>query len=163
VDLPHFQNKLGRLLAGWQVASVFQARTGQPFTLAVPFDANLDGNLTDRPSTTSGLVFMDGHGPQRVEVAQGWAVTDFFVLNRNGVVGRNTLRGDSLISWDFAVNRRFRFSDAQSLDARLEVFNVFNRANFGLPVRTIGNPGFGSSTNTITPARIIQFALKFKF
>jgi hypothetical protein len=163
VDLPRFQNKLGRLLAGWQVASIFQARTGQPFTLAVPFDANLDGNLTDRPSTTSGLVFMDGHGPQRVEVAPGWVVTDFFVLNRNGVVGRNTLRGDGLISWDFALNRRFRFSDAQSLDARFEVFNVLNRANFGLPVRTIGNPGFGSSTNTITPARIIQLALKFKF
>lgn len=165
-DLPFYRRKTGAAapwLRGWQVASIFHARMGQPFTLEVPFDANLDGNLTDRPSTTSGLSFLSGHGERRVVVAPGRKVTDFYVLKQNGLVGRNSARGDGLINWDLALNKRFRFTDAQSLEFRTEIFNVFNRANFGLPVRTIGNPGFGSSTNTVTPARIIQFALKLSF
>jgi hypothetical protein len=154
---------IGRWFGGWQVASIFQAGTGQPFTLNVPIDANLDGNLTDRPSTTQGLIFFDAHGPQRVSLAPSASVGDFYVLGRDGLVGRNTVRGDSLISWDVALNKRFRFTDDQALEFRTEFFNVLNRANFALPIRTMGNPGFGSSVNTITPARIIQFALKYQF
>ena len=90
-------------------------------------------------------------------------VTDYFILGRSGVVGRNTARGDALVNWDVALNKRFQFSDKQNLEFRTEIFNVFNRANFSLPVRTIGIPGFGSSISTVTPARIIQFALKLNF
>jgi hypothetical protein len=53
-DLPFFRSSKGRLkrlAGGWQIASIFEIRTGQPFTLGVPFDANLDGNLTDRPQS----------------------------------------------------------------------------------------------------------------
>lgn len=57
---------VGALLADWQVASIFQAQTGQPFTLNLPYDANLDGNLSDRPPHTDGLIFFRGHGPRRV-------------------------------------------------------------------------------------------------
>ncbi|NWG13700.1 MAG: carboxypeptidase regulatory-like domain-containing protein [Acidobacteria bacterium] len=163
VDLPRFRGKPAVLLAGWQIASIFQARTGQPFTLAVPFDANLDGNLTDRPSTTEGLIFSNRHSVRRVAMMPGYEVTDFYSLGRNGSVGRNTVRGDGLVNLDLALNKKFRFADTRNLDLRVEVFNVFNRANFGLPVRTIGDPGFGSSTNTVTPARIIQFAVKLRF
>jgi len=38
-----------------------------------------------------------------------------------------------------------------------------NRPNFGLPIRTIGAPGFGSAVDTVTPARLTQFALKYSF
>src|SRR5207247_47139 len=72
LDLSFFRDQTStaaRLLGGWQLASIFQARTGQPFTLEIPFDANLDGNLTDRPSTTAGLVFLQGHQVQRVSLA----------------------------------------------------------------------------------------------
>lgn len=105
-DVPFFRNADGvvrALLNDWQIASVFQAQTGQPFTLNVPFDANLDGNLTDRASTTNGLVFFSGNRPQRVAMAPGRSVTDFFVLTKNGVVGRNTARGASLVNLDLAV------------------------------------------------------------
>ena len=42
-------------LGGWQLATLAQGATGQPFTLNVPFDSNLDGNLTDRPLTTDNI------------------------------------------------------------------------------------------------------------
>lgn len=166
-DLPFYRNTNSdsrwRWLGGWQLASIFQAYTGQPFTLILPIDANLDGNLTDRPSTTDGLVFFSGHGRQKVAMAPGRDITDFFVLGRDGAVGRNTVRADSFVNWDVALRRRFSFSERQKLDFRAEFFNVPNRANFGIPIRTLGSPGFGSAVETANPARIIQFALKYKF
>jgi hypothetical protein len=166
-DLPFYRNAksgaMSRWFGGWQLASIFQAYTGQPFTLNLPNDANLDGNLTDRPSTTDGLVFLTGHGRQRVALAPGRDVTNFFVLGRDGFVGRNTVRGDSFVNWDLALNKRFAFTESQKLDFRTEFFNALNRANFGLPIRTIGSPGFGSSVETANPARLIQFALKYSF
>jgi hypothetical protein len=145
------------------LASIFEARTGQPFTLNLPNDANLDGNLTDRPSTTDGLVFFSGHGRQRVAIAGGRSVTDFFVLGRDGFVGRNTVRADGFVNLDLALSKRFAFTDNQRLDFRAEFFNALNRANFGIPIHTIGSPGFGSAVETANPARIIQFALKYSF
>lgn len=165
-DIPAFGHSKGgvkKLAAGWQVASIFQAHTGQPFTLNVPFDANLDGNLSDRPSTTHGLVFFNGHGSQKVAVSRGLRVEDFFKLTQDGAVGRNTVRGDSFVNLDLAIRKRFQLGEKNALDFRAEGFNVINRANYGLPIRTIGAPGFGSAVETAAPARIIQFALKYSF
>jgi hypothetical protein len=165
------------LLSDWQVAALFQAHTGQPFTLNLPFDGNLDGNLSDRPLNTNGLTFLNGHGRERVRLAPGRTFADY--LNRvsvptpgglqrlyfflDGGVGRNTARGDGLVNLDLSVARRFAVREGQYLLFRTEVFNALNRANFGLPVRVIGAPGFGSSVETATPARMIQFVVKYQF
>src|SRR5262249_32394050 len=130
-DLPFYRNSsqdMARWLGGWQFSSIFQYGSGQPFTLNLPLDANLDGNLTDRPSTTDGLIFFDGHNRQRVAIAPGRSLTDFFVLGQDGFVGRNTVTGDSFVNWDTSIAKLFRFSEHQSLDFRTEVFNLMNRA-----------------------------------
>jgi hypothetical protein len=165
-DLPFLKDAkspAGQIFGGWQLATIVQAHQGQPYTLAVPFDANFDGNLTDRPSTTNGLTFFEGHGARRVGLAQGLQASDFFVVGQDGFVGRNTLRGDHYWTIDMALNRSFAFSESQKLMFRAEVFNLLNRANFALPVRTIGAPGFGSAVDTVSPARLIQFSLKYSF
>src|SRR6185369_12854191 len=122
--------------------------TRQPFKLQVPYDANLDGNLTDRPLTTNGLSFHDDHGPQRVTVDEdavlgnfvfypGFAFTPagiLFIQGQNGAVGRNTVRADGIVDWDLALNKRFRFTETQSLEFRTEAFNLLNRTNYGIPV-----------------------------
>ena len=45
---------------------------------------------------------------------------------------------------------------------RAEFFNALNRANFGVPGVTMG-AGFGQIVAMATEARIIQFALKYRF
>jgi hypothetical protein len=165
-DLPLWRNsnsRIGGLARGWQLASIFQAHTGQPFTLNLPNDANLDGNLTDRPSTTDGLMFFGGHGRQKVAMAPTSNVTDFFTPGRDGFVGRNTVRGDSFVNLDVALSKGFAIWDNQRLDFRTEFFNALNRANFGIPIRTLGSPAFGSAVETASPARVVQFALKYSF
>lgn len=165
-DVPFYQHShdgAARLLSGWQLASMFQAQTGQPFTLGVPFDANLDGNLTDRPSTTDGLIFIKGHGSRRIALAEGRDAAGFFSFGKSGAIARNSARGDGFVNVDVSLTRTFRLSERQDIRFRSEFFNVMNRANFGLPIRAIGAPGFGSSVETAVPARIIQFALKYRF
>lgn len=162
-DLPFRSQARGArlLFDAWQISAIFQAQTGQPFTLNVPFDANFDGNLTDRPSTTDGLVIFNGHGRHRVSATK--PLESYFVLGKDGVVGRNTLRGDSFINLDLALTKTFRFTETSNLAFRAEFFNLFNRANFGLPVRILDAPAFGSAVDTVNPARMIQFALKYSF
>ena len=56
------------------------------------------------------------------------------------------------------------------IEIRSEFFNLFNRANFGIPINRLffGNVGIEpltqkNYTDTRTPPRTIQFALKYSF
>jgi len=44
----------------------------------------------------------------------------------------------------------------------LEVFNLFNTANFGAPAAQQGPPSFGTITTALDP-RVVQLAAKFWF
>lgn len=149
-------------LRGWQLAAIAQAQTGQPFTINLPIDANLDGNLSDRPATLQGLQILNEQRV-RVRLASGASLNDFVVQGKDGVIGRNTFRGAGFVNFDVAVTRTFRFAEQRQLSFRAEVFNLFNRANFGLPVRTLDAPGFGSAVGTVNPARMLQLAIKLNF
>ena len=51
-----------------------------------------------------------------------------------GNAGRNILRGPGWITFDMSVQRRIDFTEPRQRDVpRWDIFNVFNRANFGLP------------------------------
>ena len=154
---------LGKALGGWQAAIIAQAQSGHPFTLNLPFDANLDGNLSDRPATMAGLTLNGVHDRQRVALAPGTPLESFYTLGQDGEIGRNTLRGDRFLNLDLAVMRAFRVAGDRSLTVRAEAFNLFNRANFGLPVRILDAPAFGAATETVNPARVLQIGLKFSF
>jgi hypothetical protein len=51
----------------------------------------------------------------------------------------------------------------QELVPSAELFNFFNRANFGVPVRFFEAPLVGRAVNTVTPARRVHFSLKYLF
>ncbi|MCP9493642.1 MAG: carboxypeptidase-like regulatory domain-containing protein [Pyrinomonadaceae bacterium MAG19_C2-C3] len=164
-DLPALRTngKLpGFLFDNVQVAGAGRLQSGQPFTLNSVFDVNLDGNLTDRPDTTDGIV-RTGSRAQPL----GLTARDTLVLlapfGQDGRIGRNTFRSGSVVDLDVSLTKTVTFSGAQQMIARVDVFNFINQVNFGIPVRIIESPGFGRATNTITPARRIQFAVKFSF
>ena len=45
---------------------------------------------------------------------------------------------------------------------RADIFNLFNRVNFGQPVNTINSANFGQST-TAGAGRLVQFVGRFEF
>lgn len=87
--------------------------------------------------------------------------------DRPAGIGRNTGRGFDYASFDMCLRRRFRFSERVSLDLLAEGFNLFNRANHGVPNNTFGAgavalPTFGQPTLAFDP-RQFQFGLKLNF
>ena len=157
-DLPFFNKS--KLLGGWRLAGIGTVQTGQPYTIYAPYDANLDGNLTDRLNSTVGL-----KNVQKNEVQFEFSdpLSQVASLGQDGAVGRNTFRAPGLADVDLAVSKNFRFTERARCEFRTEFFNLLNRTHFGIPVHEVDFPGFGRSVNTLIPARTIQFALKFSF
>jgi len=136
-------------------------QTGQPFTVNSINDVNLDGNLTDRLNTTTGIVSTDDRSrPFRLTVNPATLLAP---IGQDGAVARNSFRATNLMVSNVAVIKTVPLSEQTRLIFRTEVFNFFNRANFGIPVRFLESPGFGRSTDTVTPNRRIQFGLKLAF
>jgi hypothetical protein len=159
-DFPRSNN---RLLDGFQIATSGWLQSGQPFTVNSLFDVNLDGNVTDRLNSTQGIV-VTGDRRQPIAITAGTPLRSLLApLGQDGSVGRNTFRAGNIVNLDVAVIKNFAFSETQRLTFRMDIFNFINRANFGIPVNDLEAPGFGQATNTVTPGRRIQFALKFSF
>lgn len=159
----HFSESGGGnwLTKGLQLSSSGQFHSGQPFTVNSILDVNLDGNLTDRLDTLSGLE-VTGEGSQPLLLQTANTLSLLAPFGQDGRIGRNSFRGGKLISIDVSAAKAFSIG-SQRVSIRADIFNVFNRANFGIPVRYLEAPGFGRATNTVTPARRIQFSLRYSF
>jgi hypothetical protein len=164
-DLTPLAEKVGQmkwLLNNLQVSGIGRMQTGQPFTVNSIFDVNLDGNLTDRLNTADGIITTgDGRQPLRLGVQNPASL--LAPVGQDGKVGRNTFRAGGLVEINLAVIKSFRVYKQQRLSVRAEFFNLFNRANFGVPVRLLEAPGFGQAVNTVTPGLRVQFSLKYEF
>jgi hypothetical protein len=149
------------IFGGLEVAGSGTFQTGQPFTVNSINDVNLDGNLTDRLNSTTGIVQTgDRAQPLRLTVNPATLLAP---VGKDGSVPRNSFRAGNLWLTNAAVIKTIRFSEDTRLILRAEAFNLFNRANFGVPIRFLESPGFGRATETVTSARRIQLGLKLSF
>jgi hypothetical protein len=162
-DLPVFNNHAARFIFGsMQIAGTGYLQTGQPFTVNSIFDVNLDGNLTDRLNSTAGLI-QTGHGRQPLRLTTGDPTALLAPIGQDGQTGRNTFRAGGVVELDLALSKQFALKSAQRIIVRADIFNFINRANYASPIRYLGAPGFGQATDTVTPPRRLQFALKYSF
>lgn len=163
-QLPSYSDR-GRawrwVLGGLQITSTGRFQTGQPFTVNSIFDVNLDGNLTDRLNSTNGIV-QTGNDAQPLQFT-GNALSLLAAPATDGSVGRNTFRAGKIMELDLSFAKAFSIGDVPGFRFRMDIFNLTNRANFGIPVRFLEAPGFGRATDTVTPGRRVQFALKYEF
>jgi hypothetical protein len=149
-------------LGGWQLAGIVTAQTGQPYTVNSEFDINRDGNLTDRLNSETGLI--RGSGSVQLSLAPGTNTFDLLAADgRDGAIGRNTFRAPGQFNSNLSLTKFLNFNERFRLNARAEIFNVFNNTNFGIPVRILESPAFGRSTYTTTPPRTVQLVVKFLF
>jgi len=155
---PAFRAFFGNIL----LSGTGSLRTGQPFTVNSIFDVNLDGNLTDRLDNLNGLV-VTGDGRQPLIVTAPDPTTLLAPIGQDGRIGRNTFRTGKVIELDASISKDFLSSPTRSLILRADIFNFINRANFGVPVRYLGAADFGQATETITPGRRLQLAIKYSF
>jgi hypothetical protein len=162
---PAFKNRptaFRAIFGDLQLAGTGSLRTGQPFTVNSIFDVNLDGNLTDRLDNTNGLV-VTGDRRQPLLLTTTNPTSLLAPIGQDGRIPRNTFRAGNVVELDLSLSKSFLAAGSRRLVLRADVFNFINRANFGVPVRWLGAASFGQATNTITPARRLQFAVKYSF
>jgi carboxypeptidase family protein len=164
-----FGNSIGgaanKFISGWGVGGILNLRSGFPFTATLGIDrANngIDNLLSQRPNLAPGRSFesaITGDPNQYVDPTA-------FVLQPSGFygnLGRNTLQGPNLRTFDFSILKKTRINERFSTEFRGEFFNLFNITNFSPPNamnRVVFTDSFGQLTSTSVSSRQIQFGLK---
>ncbi len=151
-----------RLKEGWQLSTIVQSQSGNPVNIVVNNATFTGTNNTVRPDVTGPVTILG-------TVSRWFDPTPFVVpVGRFGNLGRNVVIGPGFNNTDFSVIKRTKLTENQFIEFRWEVFDLFNHANFGQPVRVVGTT-LGEITNTRFPtgdsgsSRQMQFALKYKF
>jgi len=181
-DIPFGRNltgAAGAVLDGWRVSAIGSYRSGYPLTV---FVLNNRSRSQWQPSLGPGI------GRDRASYAAGfsadnavkgdpaqWFNPQAFALQPAGTfgnVGRGELEGPDLKLVDLAFVKDVKPTAGTGLEVRVEIFNIFNRANFGVPnlVAFAGAAdgeaplgSFGRIRNTVTSARQMQIGVRFRF
>jgi TonB dependent receptor len=135
------------LLGGWTVSAIARWQSGVPIMIGRPAvrddrDASLDDPTIERWFDTS--VFSP---------AQPFTF---------GNVGRtlSDVRADGVKNVDMTVSKNVAVARYR-LQLRADVFNLFNRTQFGAPNGSVTNAAFGTVTTQANSPREIQLGVKF--
>jgi hypothetical protein len=164
---------LGRLGSGWQIASLIQLASGTPFTPNIGTrDFSGQDTFSIRANWNGVAPIYDPRNPDNY-VTNGDAIFSVPDDGTIGNAGRNMLVGPGFAQWDMNLAKTTKISERVSVQFRWDVFNVLNRANFGLVTTSIRSSNFGKILSTpdvdaINPLaeggpRTMQFALKLRF
>jgi hypothetical protein len=186
-EAPFFKGN--RWLGGWVASGIVQLQSGTPFSVwHSGQDPNADGYLTDRAafigSDLSNAILKnsnpaDGYfdvtqfegmvtRANRLGPAEACGPGNGVVISAtrwwcNGTLGRNALQGPGFANVDFGLHKKFKVTETSNLQLQANAFNIFNRANFGLPVGNLNSNQAGRSITTIGTPRVIQLAIRYDF
>ena len=186
-DLPVPKNSFfdNQVFKGWSISGIITYQSGLPFSVTDSTSGGAFGNLGGGTGSLSGVCtsrsqfYTTGSRQARlnnylnpacfrtasnVPNAAG-AATDY------GNVPRNAFRAPFQQNWDFSVSKRFTLKESHQFQFRTDFFNLWNHPIFQTPSsvnvavpNTLTTPStIGRITQTAIPARLIQFALGYKF
>jgi outer membrane receptor protein involved in Fe transport len=157
--LAYSNRYLNGLLGGWEIAGIFMARTGLPFTPTISSDNANTGIGGQRPDVV-------GDSSVATRTVNQWFNPAAFAIPARftyGDGGRNILRADGLVELDTTLKKSFPVTESRRLEFRAEAFNITNTPTFSAPNATIGSTSAGIVTSTLNAGRVLQGALKFFF
>ena len=152
---------------GWTLNSIVTMQGGFPFTPQLSYNPSNNGDTRNpvRPFVNPAF-----SGPVILGSPNRWFNPAAFLAPPNssgfyGNLGRDTLEGPGLATWDFSLLKDTPIREKLHLQFRAELFNLLNRANFNTPNAVVFTPSgvsptAGLITSTSTTSRQIQFGLK---
>jgi hypothetical protein len=146
------------ILGGWLVSGILSMRSGRPFT-ATQGNNNVGAGATGLPNLTGDP---DVSNPS----VEKWFDPTAFTQVASGTFGnsgRNILRGPGFSTFDMSIQRMIKFTDRYNTTVRLDIFNMFNRANFGLPDSNIVSATAGVISSLGGDPRVMQLSVRFGF
>jgi len=152
---------VGALANDWTCTSIITLQSGMPVAITQVTNFNaFAGFGVQRPNIVG-----DPNLPKDERTTSHWFDTTAFQEAPQFTLGsasRNPVRGPSYRNVDLAVMRRVPVGATRDVEARVEIFNLLNTAQFGQPVGVRGAANFGTIVAAFDP-RVVQLALKFHF
>jgi hypothetical protein len=175
-----------RVLDGWALNGIFTIQSGFPTSifsgsrrgiadvaLLGAGTVRADGDATQFTpvpfgSTEAGLIparcdrGVNTSGTSTCTNTSGFPLTQP-LLGNFGTSGRNSLRLDNLVNFDWGILKDTPVTEKIKVQFRWEMYNVFNHANFSGFQNTLSSAFFGLYTTTATDQRKMQASLKVIF
>lgn len=111
-------------IAGWSLSGVLTFDSGLPYSAKVNADvANIGaiaGRLSQFPDLVGDPNGIDVRTPERWFNTSAFRVPAAFTFGNSG---RNTLRTDGLVNWDFSVYKQFPIQETKQLELRGEFYD----------------------------------------
>ncbi|MBV9503580.1 MAG: TonB-dependent receptor, partial [Acidobacteriia bacterium] len=143
-----------RLWGNWELSAIGTAQTGLPVNItvdrpnsAVPGLFTISG--AERPDYVSGVPLTPPGGSHPSD----WINLAAFSVPSNqtfGNLGRNAFRAPAISQLDLGLSKFINIKERLNLRFRADLFNVFNRAQFGAPNADISASNFGIITSTVS-------------
>lgn len=157
---------------GWTISGITRISSGFPVTLYNDTDTSLLGtfgngvnnHLLDTPDYTTGCDLQLNHDPTKGPAFNPGCFS-LPSLGQLGNAPRRFFYGPGIFNTDLTVIKNVGFATDHNLQFRLEMFNVFNQANFfgaGAVDGNIASPTFGQIVQASAP-RLVQLAVKYSF
>ena len=155
------------LIGGWTINSIITLQSGFPFTPQLSYNPSNNGDTRNpvRPFVNPAFT-----GPVIIGSPNEWFNPAAFLAPPSasgfyGNLGRDTLIGPGLATWDLSFMKDTRIQERLNLQFRAEFFNFLNHPNFNTPNQVTFTPSgvsptVGVITSTATTSRQIQFGLK---
>ena len=173
-DLPFFgdrQDLLAKLLGGWKISGTFRFASGTPFTVVDTGtgDIDWDGFSENRPVVVDPSIdgnTVDSPADSRDNLPAGAFRRATPLDSIDDLVGRNSFRMDSVLNLDLGIYKTFGLPwGGHALVVRAEVYNLFNRAQFGTPSNDYAATTFGqlNGLSINYKPRTYQLAARYTF
>ena len=162
----------GAMFGRWSVTTIATARTGLPVNVTEDRSSTsvATGYTTSqRPNLVPGVSLTPPGGHKLGE----WINPAAFALVSGSGYGdapRNVARGPGLWQADFGLAKRISLTEKIQIQFHSEFFNIFNRAQYGLPLADLSTNTFSQIVSVVnagpvgtgTP-RQMQFMLRLEF
>jgi hypothetical protein len=142
------------VLGNWEISAIGTAQTGLPVNITVDrSNASVPGLFaisgSERPDLVPGVSLTPASGstPSR------WIDPAAFAIPASqtfGNLGRNAFRAPAISQLDLGASKFLNITERVRFRLRADLFNVFNRAQYGAPNADISQPNFGVITTTIS-------------
>ncbi len=164
----NWNNVTNTLLGGFQLTLIERISSGFPVPLidtvnnsGVFFQNGGNDNNWNRPDRAPGCGAPSAGHTKLQQINPTCFVAP--PPGQLGNAGRVPAVGPDFVNTDFSVIKQFALPREMGLNFRAEFFNLFNHAQFGMPVNDVSAFGFGSVNSTVNNPRLIQLALKLTF
>jgi hypothetical protein len=157
--------KSNRVIGGWQISGIATLQDGYPFNVVSGRDNSLRGVNRDRPDLL-GDPKLPADRPRSERLLRYFDTSQFAhnATGQFGSAGRNVLTGPGTVNFDLSLSKKFPlWSESKRLDVRWDLFNAFNRPNFGNPGATLATAATLGRITSAGAGRIMQLALRFEF